>query len=171
LKIRASDILIDLLTDSGTSAMSTERWAAITITNNSGGECRYRWSIYRLPPKRPRAIVSRFTETPAVSPKAPGSSSEMGRAMAICAREIAQKKFSLADVCTFSVKKQAFANIGGFLRANNSGLAGISSTAYFGRHIADHGVPTVEPPGGHGVDIDAGRMLPNIPRDNFRGRR
>ncbi|HTA68915.1 MAG TPA: hypothetical protein VK776_11585 [Bryobacteraceae bacterium] len=51
----------------------------------------------------------------------------MGRAMAICAREIAQKKFSLGDICTFSAKKEAFANIGGSLRTNNSRLPGISS--------------------------------------------
>ena len=126
-------------------------------------------------------------------------------------REIAQKMFSLADGCTFSAKKDAFANIGGFLCTNNSklaeqetnlliltegfptygGLAGrdleaiavgleevlqpeyleyrIASTAYLGRHIADHGVPIVEPPGGHAIYIDAGRMLPHIPRAQFPG--
>ena len=43
----------------------------------------------------------------------------------------------------------------------------IASTAYLGRHIADHGVPIVEPPGGHAIYIDAGRMLPHIPRGEF----
>src|SRR3984885_14877378 len=126
-------------------------------------------------------------------------------------REIAQKMFSLADGCTFSAKKDAFANIGGFLCTNNSrlaeqetnvliltegfptygGLAGrdleaiavgleeilqpeyleyrIASTAYLGRHIADNGVPIVEPPGGHAIYIDAGRMLPHIPASQFPG--
>ena len=32
----------------------------------------------------------------------------------------------------------------------------IASTGYLGRHIADHGVPIVEPPGGHAIYIDAG---------------
>ena len=126
-------------------------------------------------------------------------------------REIARKMFSLADGCTFSAKKDAFANIGGFLCTNDSrlaeqemnlliltegfptygGLAGrdleaiavgldevlqpdyleyrIASTAYLGRHVADHGVPIVEPPGGHAIYIDAGRMLPHIPRSQFPG--
>src|SRR6202011_813127 len=126
-------------------------------------------------------------------------------------KQIAQKMFSLADGCTFSAKKDAFANIGGFLCGNDDrlaeqetnlliltegfptygGLAGrdleaiavgldevlqpeyleyrIASTAYFGRHIADHGVPIVEPPGGHAIYIDAGRMLPHIPRSQFPG--
>ncbi|MBE7541524.1 MAG: tryptophanase [Bryobacteraceae bacterium] len=124
-------------------------------------------------------------------------------------RQIAQKMFSLADGCTFSAKKDAFANIGGFLCTNDDGLAQqekdlliltegfptygglagrdleaiatgleeilhadyleyrIASTGYLGRHIADAGVPIVEPPGGHAIYIDAGRMLPHIPREQF----
>jgi tryptophanase len=119
--------------------------------------------------------------------------------------------FSLADGCTFSAKKDAFANIGGLLCTNDDrlavqeknlliltegfptygGLAGrdleaiavgleevlqpdyleyrIASIAYLGRHIADHGVPIVEPPGGHAIYIDAGRLLPHVPRSQFPG--
>jgi len=126
-------------------------------------------------------------------------------------KQIAQKMFSLADGCTFSAKKDAFANIGGFLCSNDDlvaqqetnlliltegfptygGLAGrdldaiatgleevldidylryrITSTGYLGRHIADRGVPIVEPPGGHAIYIDAARMLPHIPRSQFPG--
>jgi tyrosine phenol-lyase len=126
-------------------------------------------------------------------------------------KQIAQKMFSLADGCTFSAKKDAFANIGGILCSNDDrvaqqetnlliltegfptygGLAGrdleaiatglqevldpdylryrIASTGYLGRHIADDGVPIVEPPGGHAIYIDAARMLAHIPREQFPG--
>jgi tryptophanase len=119
--------------------------------------------------------------------------------------------FSMADGCTFSAKKDAFANIGGLLCSNDDrvaqqetnlliltegfptygGLAGrdleaiavgleeilepdylhyrIVSTEYLGRHIAEGGVPIVEPPGGHAIYIDAARMLPHIPRHRFPG--
>jgi tryptophanase len=126
-------------------------------------------------------------------------------------KRIAQKMFSFADGCTFSAKKDAFANIGGLLCTNDDrvaqletnlliltegfptygGLAGrdleavavgleeildpdylhyrIISTGYLGRHIADEGVPIVEPPGGHAIYIDAARMLPHIPVEQFPG--
>jgi tyrosine phenol-lyase len=40
----------------------------------------------------------------------------------------------------------------------------IASTAYLGNHIAEQGVPIVQPPGGHAVYIDARAFLPHIPR-------
>jgi tyrosine phenol-lyase len=126
-------------------------------------------------------------------------------------KQVAQAMFSHADGCTFSAKKDAFANIGGMLCTNDDivaqkerdlliltegfptygGLAGrdleaiavgldevldrdyleyrIASTRYLGRNIADQGVPIVEPPGGHAIYIDAGRMLPHIPQHEFPG--
>jgi tyrosine phenol-lyase len=45
----------------------------------------------------------------------------------------------------------------------------IVSTAYLGNHIAEQGVPIVQPPGGHAIYIDAKAFLPHIPVDQFPG--
>ncbi|MGO8795998.1 MAG: tryptophanase [Candidatus Sulfotelmatobacter sp.] len=45
----------------------------------------------------------------------------------------------------------------------------IASTAYLGNHIAEQGVPIVQPPGGHAVYLDARVFLPHIPADEFPG--
>jgi tryptophanase len=45
----------------------------------------------------------------------------------------------------------------------------IASTAYLGNHIAQQGVPIVQPPGGHAVYIDARAFLPHIPPTEFPG--
>jgi len=45
----------------------------------------------------------------------------------------------------------------------------IASTAYLGNHIAEHGVPIVQPPGGHAIYIDAKAFLPHIPVNRFPG--
>ena len=45
----------------------------------------------------------------------------------------------------------------------------IASTAYLGNHIAEHGVPIVQPPGGHAIYLDAKAFLPHIPQEQFPG--
>jgi len=45
----------------------------------------------------------------------------------------------------------------------------IASTAYLGDHISSHGVPIVQPPGGHAIYLDARAFLPHIPADQFPG--
>jgi tryptophanase len=45
----------------------------------------------------------------------------------------------------------------------------IASTAYLGSHIAEQGVPIVQPPGGHAIYLDARAFLPHIPLDQFPG--
>jgi tryptophanase len=45
----------------------------------------------------------------------------------------------------------------------------IASTAYLGNHIAEQGVPIVQPPGGHAVYLDARAFLPHIPQEQFPG--
>src|SRR5438105_1328531 len=43
----------------------------------------------------------------------------------------------------------------------------IASTAYLGNHIAQEGVPIVQPPGGHAIYLDARAFLPHIPLEQF----
>ncbi len=45
----------------------------------------------------------------------------------------------------------------------------IASTSYLGNHIAERGVPIVQPPGGHAIYIDAKAMLPHIPPSQYPG--
>jgi tryptophanase len=45
----------------------------------------------------------------------------------------------------------------------------IASTAYLGNKIALHGVPIVQPPGGHAIYIDSKAFLPHIPLEQFPG--
>ena len=45
----------------------------------------------------------------------------------------------------------------------------IASTAYLGNHIAEQGVPIVQPPGGHAIYLDARTFLPHIPPAQYPG--
>jgi len=45
----------------------------------------------------------------------------------------------------------------------------IASTQYVARHIADFGIPIMQPAGGHAVYIDAKRFLPHIPALQYPG--
>lgn len=42
-------------------------------------------------------------------------------------------------------------------------------TAYVAERLLDSGIPIIEPPGGHAVYLDAGRLFPHIPQSKFPG--
>jgi len=198
-----------LITEEGVSRIPL---VMLTVTNNSGGgqpvsmaNIEAVWQVCRSHGVPLYLDACRFAENAwFIREREPGYAQWSPQ-------QIAQRMFSHADGCTFSAKKDAFANIGGFLCTNDDqvaqqetnlliltegfptygGLAGrdldaiavgldevldpdylryrIISTEYLGRHIADCGVPIVEPPGGHAIYIDAARMLPHIPPGRFPG--
>jgi len=45
----------------------------------------------------------------------------------------------------------------------------MGQTAYLGESLLALGVPIVEPPGGHAIYVDAGALLPHIPREHYPG--
>ncbi|HZD04872.1 MAG TPA: tryptophanase, partial [Longimicrobiales bacterium] len=45
----------------------------------------------------------------------------------------------------------------------------MASTRYLGRHIAEAGVPIVQPPGGHAIYMDAGSFCPQVPAVELPG--
>ena len=45
----------------------------------------------------------------------------------------------------------------------------LAQTAYLAGRLEEAGIPTIQPPGGHAVYIDAGALLPHIPHDEFPG--
>ncbi|MBN2550591.1 MAG: tryptophanase [Anaerolineales bacterium] len=45
----------------------------------------------------------------------------------------------------------------------------LGQTAYLAGRLLEKGIPIIEPPGGHAVYLDAGRLFPHIPQSDFPG--
>jgi tryptophanase len=45
----------------------------------------------------------------------------------------------------------------------------LGQTAYLAERLLENGIPIIEPPGGHAVYIDAGRLFPHIPPGEYPG--
>jgi tryptophanase len=45
----------------------------------------------------------------------------------------------------------------------------IKSTEYLGRHLDEKGIPVIKPFGGHAIYVDAGKLYPHIPANEYPG--
>ncbi len=157
------------------------RLVMLTVTNNSGGGQPVSMANIRGASRIARAHgiplyvdACRFAENAYfIKLREPGYESKS-------VREIAREMFSHADGCTMSAKKDGLAGMAGRdLNAIAVGLGEvldedylhyrIVSTHYLGSHLADGGVPIVQPPGGHAIYIDARALLEHIPPLEYPG--
>ena len=112
----------------------------MTVTNNAGGGQPVSLENIRARGRAGASLsASRSSSTVAASPRTPGSSRRASRARAGArSTDIVRDMFADADGMTMSAKKDAFANIGGWLALNDDALAERART----RLIQTEGFPT-----------------------------
>jgi tryptophanase len=101
----------------------------------------------------------------------------IGGFLAVRSAELYQK------ICNELILREGFPTYGGLAGRDLAALAvglreglqedylayRIAQTSYVGESLLAAGIPIVEPPGGHAIYIDAGRLLPHIPQHEFPG--
>lgn len=101
----------------------------------------------------------------------------IGGFLAVRSPELHQK------ICNELILREGFPTYGGLAGRDLDALATglwegldesylayrLGQTAYFGESLLAAGIPIIEPPGGHAIYLDAGRLLPHIPQAEFPG--